>query len=172
MTKKHETPQHGTWAEYVKRGCRCAECKEAARLYNKQRREKDPSITKRDNVYSRQWAKDNPDKRKSAETKWREQNPDKHREDSKRRSEKFRMKLYALAPERHAEMLAAQGGVCAVCGSPDNRQLSVDHDHETGAVRGLLCRRCNLGMGCFADDPKVLERAIQYLHSSIDAATL
>ena len=65
-------------------------------------------------------------------------------------------------------MLAEQRGVCKICkmgstckGKPE--RLSVDHNHETGKVRGLLCRRCNRALGAFRDNPDVLRAAIEYL---------
>lgn len=71
----------------------------------------------------------------------------------------------------YERMLVEQGGVCASCGRPetvrnargDIRPLAVDHDHETRAVRGLLCQLCNQGIGCFRDDPTRLQQAIAYL---------
>jgi len=60
-----------------------------------------------------------------------------------------------------------QKGVCAVCGRVETwrlpRKLSVDHDHLTGIVRGLLCHRCNIGIGYFEDDPERLHSAAKYL---------
>ena len=53
------------------------------------------------------------------------------------------------------------GKVCAICGSDEG--LAVDHDHETGRVRGVLCRSCNTGLGFFGDDVARLARAIEYL---------
>ena len=50
---------------------------------------------------------------------------------------------------------------CSICGSKD--QLVVDHNHKTGEVRGILCRKHNIGIGMFDDDPNVLRRAISYL---------
>lgn len=59
-------------------------------------------------------------------------------------------------------------GCCDICGSPPTgrvKRLSIDHDHATGAFRGLLCNLCNTGLGMFKDDPKLLEKAILYLRS-------
>lgn len=62
-------------------------------------------------------------------------------------------------------MLAAQGGKCAICGgtNPGGHRLAVDHDHTTGAVRGLLCHACNAGIGKLRDDPALLRVAADYL---------
>jgi hypothetical protein len=88
----------------------------------------------------------------------------------KRSREDARLRRFGITPERYAEMLAAQGGVCAICGRPETskfqgrlRALAVDHDHGTGAVRELLCCGCNQGLGGFRDDPALLEAAAAYL---------
>jgi hypothetical protein len=81
-----------------------------------------------------------------------------------------RQKLYGVGPERFAEMTVAQNGVCAICGHPEKftargkpRALSVDHDHETNLVRGLLCAGCNKALGLFGDDPARLRAAAEYI---------
>lgn len=78
---------------------------------------------------------------------------------------------FGLTPEKFVEMLAAQGGACAICktGDPGSKgTFHVDHSHETGIVRGLLCSRCNLSLGLFKDDPLLLSRAIEYLLAAKD----
>lgn len=78
-----------------------------------------------------------------------------------------------LTLEDYDAMLAAQNGVCAICSRPESiqlrtirghRQLSIDHSHVTGAVRGLLCRACNTGIAQFDDNPVFLLAAIEYLN--------
>jgi hypothetical protein len=64
------------------------------------------------------------------------------------------------------EQYRAMPQECAICGAgkcQTGRNLSVDHDHRTGAVRGLLCGKCNHGLGQFNDDPALLSAAIEYL---------
>ncbi len=58
-------------------------------------------------------------------------------------------------------MEAAQGGRCGICARA--RELVLDHDHKTGESRGLLCNRCNVGLGQFVDDPELMLTAIAYL---------
>lgn len=58
-----------------------------------------------------------------------------------------------------------QNNCCAICGNPpsDDRALALDHDHQTGVLRDLLCTNCNVGLGNFRDDPDLLARAADYL---------
>lgn len=63
-------------------------------------------------------------------------------------------------------MFAEQNGCCAICGdhqSNQARSMAVDHCHETGRVRGLLCMKCNTGIGKLGDSPELLRKAIAYL---------
>ena len=61
-------------------------------------------------------------------------------------------------------MLAEQEGGCAICGEPPKTSaLHVDHCHDTGRVRGLLCFRCNSALGNFREDPAILTAALDYL---------
>ena len=65
---------------------------------------------------------------------------------------------------QYADALLSQNGRCAICSAqPDRKKLSGDHDHVTGRRRGLLCDRCNLGLGKFDDRPDLLLAAATYL---------
>lgn len=74
-----------------------------------------------------------------------------------------RKRKYNLSEEDFLALLQRSGGNCEICGKPPKRELSVDHDHATGAVRGLLCRNHNIGLGFFQDDIALLEASILYL---------
>jgi hypothetical protein len=85
-------------------------------------------------------------------------------------------RLYGLSADAFMALLEAQDGACAICGlrmsdgdadhtSGSVRRANVDHCHKTGRIRGLLCNRCNTGLGQFSDDPEILRRAAAYLES-------
>ena len=95
----------------------------------------------------------------------RQANRDVHRDRDFRRN-------YGIDFAQYQEMLLAQKGVCAICEKPETkiengtiRLLSVDHDHTTNAVRGLLCANCNMAIGYACDDVTILHKAIDYLNS-------
>lgn len=78
------------------------------------------------------------------------------------RNRVVRLREYGLTPDDFHRMVEAQGHCCGICHEkPD--QWNIDHDHETGGVRGLLCGFCNRGIGHFMDDPVRLRAAIDYL---------
>jgi hypothetical protein len=71
---------------------------------------------------------------------------------------------YGITEDDYNRLLAAQDGKCAICGGLRRQNLDVDHDHKTGLIRGLLCKRCNRRLlpSC-GDDETVLWQAIEYL---------
>lgn len=105
---------------------------------------------------------------RAKQREWRNNNLEAANErDRKRRLPK----IYGITNERYDEILEAQGNRCAVCGSDDPGHYGkfvVDHDHETDAVRGLLCDDCNKGLGNFKDSIFNLESAIAYLNAKND----
>ena len=79
-------------------------------------------------------------------------------------------KVYGIERGQYAVMLKAQKGRCAICRRKETamaygrvRRLAIDHNHKTGAVRGLLCAACNRGLEGFKDSPARLQAAIKYL---------
>ena len=84
-----------------------------------------------------------------------------HREE--KRGHKLKRR-FGLSQEDYDRMFAFQGGVCAICGSPPNgRALAVDHGHDSGSIRSLLCSSCNQGLGYFKDNPNLLRVAAEYI---------
>ena len=80
------------------------------------------------------------------------------------------VKQYAQPPginpeETHKVKLLRKICECVICGEPEinGRQLAIDHDHKTGLVRGVLCQRCNMGLGQFRDSPELLRYAALYI---------
>jgi hypothetical protein len=74
--------------------------------------------------------------------------------------------FYKLTMEEYDKMLIEQDGKCAICETPQEelkKPLVVDHDHNTGAVRGLLCPNCNHGLGRFKDSLDTVRKAVLYL---------
>lgn len=97
---------------------------------------------------------------------WRKRNP------SASRLRNLKSK-YGITREDYLSLLDSQGGVCAVCKKEESTGgrsswLYVDHCHRTGLVRGLLCSKCNKGLGMFEDDMARMESAIGYLRSFQD----
>jgi hypothetical protein len=79
-----------------------------------------------------------------------------------------RRRKYGLSDGEYAAMVSAQNGLCAL-GHETDGYLMVDHDHETGAVRGLLCRACNWALGFMRDEPERLRIAADYLERAAAA---
>jgi hypothetical protein len=79
-------------------------------------------------------------------------------------------RTFGISQAEYDELLGKQGGGCRICGKrPGKISLHVDHDHETGDIRGLLCVGCNNALGQFRDDEMVLTRAIHYLGGDLPA---
>lgn len=91
-----------------------------------------------------------------------------NRERYKEINRKSNLRRYGLTVEDYNKILAEQGGLCAICRKPCtvNPSLSVDHDHKTGKVRGLLCSLCNQALGLAKDSPEVLEALARYLREN------
>ena len=135
--------------------------------------------------YHRNWAENNRERSREIKAKYAKANPEKHRgniENDNRRSKEWREKnpegsklnirkahlqtTYGLTLEDYDYMLENQNEGCAICGTKDTgkwKHFCVDHNHKTGEVRGLLCHKCNLGLGALNDDLDIIKKAIVYL---------
>jgi len=115
-----------------------------------------------DACYKRQRYQNNPEVRKRAQAYQRQY----HRTHPERRRVGYHLqRRYGITQAEYDTMLKAQGGVCAICGKPPRkgRRLCVDHAHDNGRVRGLLCDRCNRAIGALSDDQSLLQRVLKYL---------
>lgn len=111
--------------------------------------------------YRRAYREKNKEHINAMERDKRAANPGRNREAVTRSQLK---RLYGITVEQRDEMLGRQGGVCALCGGTTKR-MHVDHDHETGRVRAILCNACNLGLGQFKDDALLLAAASEYVRA-------
>lgn len=76
------------------------------------------------------------------------------------------MRDFRMTIDEYNELFVKQEGRCAICGkhqSEMNKAIHVDHDHVTGEIRGLLCDKCNFGLGMFKDDPELMIKAANYI---------
>ena len=108
-------------------------------------RQKDPTAHRRS---SKNWREANPERHKDLNARWR----------------------YGVENGTYVNMLVEQSGRCAICDTEDPgprlKRFHIDHCHGTGTVRGLLCSKCNQGIGLLNHDEELLKRAIAYLKQS------
>ena len=123
---------------------------------------------------SKEWIENNKDKVRQTRKDWCDRNRDKLRENSRKRTPEQRRKQklwmrYRLTPVEYGELLNKTGGKCPVCGVKfDNKTYRpcIDHCHRTDKIRGILCARCNLGIGMFYENTEAMENAAAYLRQS------
>lgn len=146
---------HGTWSAYVG-GCRCEWCSEAARDYQRgyQARVREEGRFDHGTLARYTAGGCRCEACRTASRDYR------------------RAKKYGLTPADYDDLLTAQGGLCASCREePSNKNgFHVDHDHETGAVRGLLCHGCNVALGQLHDDPGRIRSLARYVERTRSAA--
>lgn len=104
-----------------------------------------------------------PEPRKAKIREYQAANPEKVRAWSRRnRPQQRRRQVYGMDRAAWDALVIAHGGCCAICGDQLVKP-HIDHCHQTGAIRGLLCSACNTGIGLLRDDPALLHSAIAYL---------
>lgn len=152
----------------------CSMCRQAKALseFHKNKRTKDGHSSRCKECaksVTRDWYSKNPERAKASSLQSRKNNPDSY-------WRRYYKRQYGITLERYEEMLAQQGGVCAMCKKEcrTRDRLSVDHNHSCcpggtscgQCVRGLLCMRCNQGIGHLGDSIDLLQAAIDYLTES------
>lgn len=75
-------------------------------------------------------------------------------------------RAYGISLEEFDRLVKKQNGRCAICSEAFSKTPHVDHDHQTGQIRGLLCLPCNTGLGFFQDSVVLLAHAIVYLEEN------
>lgn len=77
---------------------------------------------------------------------------------------------YNVTIEEYNTLFEKQNGCCAICGKHQSEfilPLFVEHCHKTGKVRGLMCNKCNVGIGCFEDNPIIINNALKYINKNL-----
>ena len=143
--------------------CWCKDCDRAKRIAYRSRPEYSQEVTERNKKYL--------SRPEVAKKKAEYDKIYRHSDNRVTYIRKWQLKNnYGLTPEQFDILFIAQGRKCKVCGSADPRKKgdtwSVDHDHQTGKVRGILCHGCNTGIGFFKDNPDHLRKAAAYLEAS------
>ena len=86
-----------------------------------------------------------------------------NRDKVKARNERL-LRVYGISAAEYDVIFTNQRGQCKICGEKaKTKRLSIDHDHDTGRIRGLLCNNCNAAVGFLKDDPKLARNIIKYL---------
>ena len=111
---------------------------------------------------TREWYKNNKERANRTTKEWYQ-----NRSLDERRDYELK-KTYGIGIKDYYKMLESQEGKCAICQSVDvgnktSKYFFVDHDHNTGKVRGLLCKKCNIALGEMRDDPDIVYKAWMYL---------
>jgi hypothetical protein len=122
-----------------------------------------------------------PEKHIDRVVRWREANRDRfnayQRRNNARPERKRAMRdayyrrTFGISADDFDALLDSQGGGCAICGTQPERvaNLHLDHCHDSGGIRGILCVSCNQGIGQFRDDPDLLDAAARYLRHGVTA---
>lgn len=142
---------------------------EEKRIYAKHWRETHKDQCK---AHYKKWRSKNKEALKVYRHKWRKSNPEKYR---RIQTNTYLKKTYGITSTEYNQILLSQNGRCAICSKPVSefkRNLHVDHSHITGENRGLLCVKCNTGIGCFDENPHLLEKAKTYLKHFNHSTTL
>jgi hypothetical protein len=135
------------------------------------------SHTEERKSYNKQWRTENKEKLKKQKKKYNnkhkkerknylEKNKENFKEVRRKYYQTVKFKKYNITKEEYVELFNKQNGRCNICGTHQSElkiALAIDHDHVTKKIRGLLCMKCNRGIGFFNDNTNFLLKAIEHL---------
>ena len=140
-----------------------AACKACSSKYVVAYNKKHPEKRK---IWSKRYRDKHKDKASAASKAWLKAHPEKVREYAINGYKSHLKNKYGISIEDYDEMYIRQGGCCGICGTHQSKlgkRFCIDHDHDSGGVRGLLCDRCNTSIGKFEHNICLLKNAIRYL---------
>ncbi len=149
----------------IQRGTRRAQCNPCRTLQADSWAKRNPERVR---ATRREWVAKNRERVRAYPRKtWAELTPEQRARKTARSKVLHLKRTFGITPEDWQHMYEAQGGVCALCRVPGrvgkHGKLQVDHCHETGRIRGLLCGPCNVALGIFGDTVSALERVLRYM---------
>lgn len=131
--------------------------------YNRRLREK-----KRDeiNAYNRIWCQNHPESCKRWRTNYYQNNKQKEKNRSRN---KHLISKYNITLEHFTNLLKLHNNKCSICNIEFSEKIypCIDHNHETGKIRGILCSKCNTALGFFKDSRDLLKKAVGYLNKEV-----
>jgi len=145
------------------------ERKEKARIYYQKNKDKINVYTK---IYYQKNREEIKEKRNTPEARAKKKPLDKKWRDKNKANKKIYdfKRNYGITQKEYNEIYLRQGGVCAICGNKEIikingkvKSLSIDHNHITGEIRGLLCHYCNVAIGILKEDISIFQKCIEYL---------
>jgi len=132
----------------------------------------DPEISKeKRKAYRKKWNIENHDKIIEADRIWKQKNREKvamqarlrYQNNPQKELDRIRFKKYGITGDEFRFILNNQNNQCLICVKQDTKNLSVDHNHQTGKIRGIICNDCNVVLGRVRDSIKTLKSMIKYL---------
>lgn len=155
--KARRRAEHDAWLKSIKEDpIKYAEYLAKEKIRSKLKRElraKDPDKQKKENEYQKKYHTENKELVKAYPSR---------KSDYIKNINLYRR--YGLTYEKYMLLLEHQNYSCAICNTQPDKKLVVDHDHQTGEVRALLCRSCNVALGFLKEDINILQNAITYIN--------
>jgi hypothetical protein len=138
--------------------------REQGKKYHEKNKDRIKEYNKKNKDRIKNKAKEYYEKNKDNIKNYREKNKDRIKEQRR----EYCIKKYNISKRDYDNILLYQNNKCAICHDELNKSIRsppVDHCHNSGKVRGILCHKCNTGLGFFKENPEILESAIRYLKS-------